>query len=391
MSRLMRTLVLFFIALLPLTAVLAQRQAPPPPPAITPVPGSPTQGALPPFPTQGGGFPGLPTGGAPGFPTPAAPGFPTQGAGTPGAQPGPPLVLPTQPAVLPEVTAEITSEATLEATAEPEVNAALELLISLRPDIELLADALIGVGQRPEGWSGTLDINDSQLPLLMRLDLELLAGTVLGAEVRPREWFGTVSSTPYALARDIRHDLEVLADATVGRDGGGRPAGWIGAEPIMRCSRATQSLVGLLQASGVFQLSVDPTAPDFCAQVEVQASQFTEVNLLANPAQLQQGGLASIGTGAGAGTATIINDFAAAFLDRGASLRVGVIPNGLELTPIARSYSQFSNMMLVRGADFELFIDYQFTSVSEDQFEALPDVDSITIDPYCAADWCEAG
>lgn len=368
MKRLPRALVLMILLVLPLTAVLAQQQQPPPPPSGTEEPGGgvvqPTS-EIPPF-------------------------LLTPGAVPPGSVVGTPFIEATQPAPgtspIVEVTPEVTEVATEEAIVTDDSTL---LLLNLRPDLETLSNEMLGVGIRPEGWSGSIDLTNPQLGLLMRLDLEILAGATLGADVRPAGWFGAVPSSPYALARDIRHDIELLADAAFGDDAG-RPAGWLGGEAMMRCSRATQALVGLLEAGGVFTLQVDPTARDFCRQAEVAASQFAEVNLLSNPSLNGTLSLSGV-TAASGGTATVNTDFAAAFLDRGASLRVGVFPVGTTVTAVARSYTQFSNMLLVRGDNFELFVDYQFTSVSQAQFEALPDVDTITIDPYCGTEWCEAG
>lgn len=368
MSRIIRTAVLLLLGLIPLTVIFAQ--PPPPPPPIT------TETPLQPAPPTSEGPP-IETG-----MTSAPP-----GQGFPQATPFQPGIAPTSaapPTAVPQVTPEATPDATEEDLVE--ITDAVALLIAIRPDLELLANVLLGEGTRPETWSGTSDISNPQLALLARLDLEILAGTVLGETVRPRGWFGAVSTTPYAQARDIRHDLELLAD--VSAQDRTRPTGWLGAEPLFRCSRATQTLVGLLEASGVFQLTADPTSPEFCEAAELEASQFAEINLLSNPSF--NGSLSTV-AGAAVGTATVNTEFAAAFLDRGASLRVGVIPNGTEITPVARSYAQFSNMMLVRGENFELFVDYQFTSVSTSAFEALPDVDEGTYDPFCGADWCEAG
>jgi hypothetical protein len=268
------------------------------------------------------------------------------------------------------------------APATPNPNDPLPLLVSARSDLELLATATLG-SKRPTGWNGSLDINNPQLAILIRLDLELLAGELLGADKRPLGWFGAVPTTPFGIARDIRHDLELLADQVVQPNV--RPPGWSGADPLMRCNRALQNLVGLLERGGVFTLQVDPNAPDFCQKAEVQASQFTETNLLSKPA-----GSNPFAASAPTGPVVVNSKFAVAFLDTGASLRVGIIPNGTPITPVARSYSQFSRMMLVSGDGFEVFVDYGFTNVTEAQFKALPDVAKTENNPTCSADWCVA-
>jgi hypothetical protein len=266
----------------------------------------------------------------------------------------------------------------VETTTAPEI----PVLVSARSDIELLADDQIGI-DRPLGWSGSLDIEDPQLAILMRLDLELLAGELLGPDRRPVGWFGAVPSTSLSIARDIRHDLELLADTVIGQ--GVRPEGWIGDDPLMRCNRATQTLVNLLERGGVFVLQLNLEDPNYCTAVEIQATKFTEVNLLSNP-DVSGGDLFSAYKSSG--PYTISSGFAVGFMDRFTAQRAGVIPNGTGFTPLGRSYAQFSNMMLIQGDGFTVFVDYQFTTVTADEFEVLPDVSALTATTFCTAKWC---
>lgn len=269
-------------------------------------------------------------------------------------------------------------------TAAP-VNEALILLVDARTDLETLATSTVGI-TRPAGWSGSLDVTDPTLPLLVRFDLELLAEAVLGAGNRPAGWFGSVASTPYALARDVRHDIELLADAALGK--GTRPTGWVGTKgnTLLLCDRATQTLVNLLQRGGVFTLTIDPADPDFCLKAALEASTFSELTLLSSPADrpIFSAGVQSTLAGAH----SIDTDFAVAFLDKGAALSVGVIPKGEPITPVARSTAQFSRMTLVQGTDFLVFVDYRDTTLTEEQFEALPDAGTIETQPFCSASWC---
>ena len=250
---------------------------------------------------------------------------------------------------------------------------ALPVLVSARSDLELLATNQLG-SERPVGWSGSLDVNDPQLAVLIRLDLELLLARLLGANTRPDAWFGAVPSTPFAIARDIRHDLELLADLVIAPSV--RPPNWSGDRPIMRCDRATQNLVELLQREGRFTLTADPNQPDFCRRATVEVSQFVEASL--------QGG----GGAAAAPSYRANNSQALAFLDRSASRRAGIVPLDVVFTPVARSYAQFSNMALVRGSGFEVFMDYTSTTIPRAVFEALPDVNATGASPACTADWC---
>ncbi len=253
---------------------------------------------------------------------------------------------------------------------------ALPVLVSARSDLELLANSQLG-SDRPLGWSGSLDINDPQLALLIRLDLELLLARLLGASTRPAAWFGAVASTPFAVARDIRHDIELLADIVIAPSV--RPPDWSGDAPLMRCDRATQNLVALLQREGRFTLTTDPNQPDYCRRAAVEVSQFVEVNLLS----------ADAASAARPDGYSANNNQTLAFLDRGASRRAGIIPPAAVFTPLARSYTQFSNMALVRGDGFEVFVDYTSTTIPRAVFEALPDVNTLASAPVCAADWCE--
>jgi len=264
----------------------------------------------------------------------------------------------------------------------------LSVLVSAHSDMELLANATLGL-TRPLGWSGSSDITNAQLPLLVRLDLELLAGSLLGASIRPPGWFGAVGSSQFAIARDIRHDLELLADTTVSPNV--RPPGWVGDDPLMRCPRGTQSLVNLLERGGSFLLLVDPNSADFCAQAEYQASQFTEDLLnrggsIANNPPPASGGNV---TGLPGFTVTARPFEALAFLDRQATQRIGFIPSDIQFQAVARSYTEFSRMALVQGEGFEVYVDYTATSLTAQDFESLPDVNTVQLAAACTAEWCE--
>jgi len=116
----------------------------------------------------------------------------------------------------------------------------------------------------------------------------------------------------------------------------------------------------------------------------VQASRFAEANLLNNSGLV--GAPESVAPAAG--THTVNNSFTVGFFDLDARQRAGIIPNGDTFTPVARSSNPFSNMMLVRGNGFELFVDYATTSVTTDEFEALASMDTVTPNPTCTAEWC---
>ncbi|MDL1883369.1 hypothetical protein FBR01_06930 [Anaerolineae bacterium CFX8] len=266
--------------------------------------------------------------------------------------------------------------------------AELQLLIQARTDLELLANQQLG-SERPVGWSGSLDANDPQLALLLRLDLELLAGTLLAPDQRPLGWFGAIPGSPFTIARDVRHDLELLAD-TVSLPGV-RPNGWAGSDPLMRCSRPLQALVYLLERGGTWTLTADPFSPDFCRLAELEAVRFAE-STSAPPASAAPAPADAAAPSAAVppGSAQITGSLALGFLNRYATEHVGTIPVGTVITPVARSFTQFSRMTLVRGEGFELFVDYRDTSITDAEFAALPDVNGLTPNPTCTADWCRS-
>ena len=317
------------------------------------------------------------------------------------AQDGPIIVTPifvtpggsalvTPDPALPQPTAVIVT-AVPPATSTPlpaVINDALPVLISARSDLELLASSQMNA-ERPLGWTGSLDIGDPQLGLLIRLDLELLAGQTVGLDARPIGWFGAVGGTPYTIARDIRHDLELLADTLVSP--GVRPPGWSGSDPLLRCGRATQSLVRLIERGG-YLTQADPNSPNFCAQAELEASGYVEANLLAElpaPPPPVAGVVSGALTGL-TGTTRANLRGVAVFRDRNARQRIGVLPRGVAFAAVARSTAPFSNMMLVRGEGFEVFIDYTFTTFGLAEFESLPDVAGVTdVLPQCTAEWCD--
>lgn len=268
-------------------------------------------------------------------------------------------------------------------TPTPVISPEARILLDVRADLEVLADEQLGVGVRPEGWSGDADPTNTQLGLLARLDLELLYGGLVDVATRPAGWFGAVGSTPVAIARDVRHDLELMADLFYGP--GARPDGWRSSDPLYKCNRATQTLIELLQRGGLFVLEVEANDPNFCYNAEVAATRFAETRILAS----------NLESGLFNNALTVLSeyqidtDFAVAFLDPSASIKVGVIPRGTPVQVIARSYAQYSNMILVSGADFQVYIEYQNTTLTDEQFRGLPNLNTFAPSPNCFAEWCE--
>ncbi len=227
-------------------------------------------------------------------------------------------------------------------------------------------------------------MSDPQLPVFLRLNLEILAGTIFGADTRPDGWFGAIFSTPLAIARDLRHDLELVADQIVGV-GTIRPAGWQGGDPLMRCDRGTQALVTLIERTG-FASAVDFSQADACAQLANQAAQYAEEQLIQ-----PDFGSEAAQTNTTTGSTSILpyrvsSPYTVAFLDRRAREGIGAIPLNIGFRPIGRSDTAFSNMMLISGEGFQLYVDYTTTDLSYSDFATLPPVGSDTT--YCSAAWC---
>lgn len=320
------------------------------------------------------------------------------------AQQQPPATLPPIPsptfdptfAVTPDVTAEVVPLMTpapgMEpppAAATPVLSAAdaeaLPHLLSARGDLELLAGQLFGVAQRPNGWNGSIDVNDPRLSLLIRYDLELLAANHLGADTRPAGWFGGVVSVPLAFARDIRHDLELLADVVMGTSTI-RPAGWQGDDPLMRCDRTTQALITVLQDEG-YGFNIDFGQMNYCDSLDLEIAQFVERTILQPPpAPVTVDEIAAFNENQ---PFRAENYYVVAFYDRHARRRAGVIPEGTGFAPISRSGFGFSNMMIVEGNGFRIFVDYLTTPVTTEEFEALPEIGDGTVLTTCNAAWCE--
>jgi hypothetical protein len=297
----------------------------------------------------------------------------------------------------PAATQEVTAPANLPPAPTPEGTPgigqreleALPILITVTADIELLADQVYGAGNRPEGWSTNMSASDPQLPVFLRLNLEIMAENVFGANQRPPGWFGTVFSAPLAIARDLRHDLELVADQVIGAPTI-RPAGWQGDNPLMRCDRATQALITLLGRAG-FEVAIDFTQPDACAQASLVASQYAEQNLIQPAAggdttTAEGGGEAPPDTSAAFSPYQVESPYVVAYYDTRAQRRAGVIPIGTGFTPRGRSYTAFSNMMMVSGDGFILFVDYTTTPLTDLEFYALQEAGTGT---ECEAAWCE--
>lgn len=261
-----------------------------------------------------------------------------------------------------------------------------QILLRARNDLEVLANATLGIVERPPGWSGTFDLQDPQMSLKARLDLEILADAL--ATERPSAWSGIQATTEYGIARDIRHDLELLADAVVAPSV--RPPNWIGDVPVMRCERSTQALALLLLSQANYIPTSSPASPTYCKDLSIELSLYTELNLL-DAELLMRAAAVNAPAPLEAPSPYVPLNLAnqtAAYLDRAAQQQAGIMPSGTLVRPVARSYAQFSRMMLVEGEGFLVFVDYQDTGLQTALFEQLADLATVQSTTFCAATWC---
>ena len=130
-------------------------------------------------------------------------------------------------------------------------------VFDVRNDLELLADQVLGVNTRPQGWTGNISVDSLSFVADVWLDNELLADVVFGEGVRPREWFGVTVSIANILARNVRHDLELMATQVFGS--GERPQEWRGSPvPTIRCERSLQNLLTVISRF----YGISPTTPE---------------------------------------------------------------------------------------------------------------------------------
>ena len=142
--------------------------------------------------------------------------------------------------------------------------------LDARADLELLANAALSEGERPEGW--TFNVNNVSSPTYIAdlwFDHELLADAIFGGE-RPPGWRGApTTNNPAVVLGNVRGDLELAADEQFGVNN--RPAEWRGAAPIFRCERTAQNLVRLLREQFQVTFATADTTVNFCLAIAGEA------------------------------------------------------------------------------------------------------------------------
>jgi hypothetical protein len=146
------------------------------------------------------------------------------------------------------------------------------LILDTRADLEILADSVLGEGQRPEGWTFNDDVTSTRSVADLWFDTELLANAVFGATVRPPEWVGATTTNAPLLARNVRFNLELAADRFF--NGRTRPDEWRGAPATLLCSRTLQNVINLLETYYDVQFTTLESVVNYCATIEIEAEEY---------------------------------------------------------------------------------------------------------------------
>lgn len=267
----------------------------------------------------------------------------------------------------------------------------------VRADLNALSRVVFRENVFPIGWT------DGKDNVSVRQDLELLkaAASQVGQPVDEANWFGeTAFGADWEASRAIRHDLELLADAKVAV--GQRPEGWSAFEPLVRCSLEDQEFALLMQAETGYVATTPGSDPDYCGQVVLEYSRFVEDQVsttIQTPpvsAPAEGAGAADAGGGGGEVIANVGNIAARAYnpiayLDRGARIRVGVIPRGTAFTALARNSAPDSSMAYVSGLGFNVWISVKFTDLQDNEYASLPYAENVEYQLpqlLCFANFC---
>lgn len=252
---------------------------------------------------------------------------------------------------------------------------------AIRGDLERLGNELLGLNTRPSLWSGNLDEESATFAYDIDVDMNLLADTVednpeVGRGLRPEGWKPFGVSSLIVTERNMRHNLELLTDLTLGK--GVRPHGWQGIDPILQCSLLEQGLVTLLERQYDFVVDtiVFSDADTFCAETIAAANHIAE-----NPPQRTEEEEEEDSR------YVAESEYAFAYLDPAALEYMGVMPFGTEFRAWYRNFGE-STMMFVSGQDFAVYIDMRWTTMDEDIFNTLPNLDNVVPLTFCDAHWC---
>lgn len=252
------------------------------------------------------------------------------------------------------------------------------LVLSVRGDLERLTDEVLGVDVRPEAWADNTDVESDSFYPDLAADLERLADIILQGR-RPDTWVELVAFNESSRLRTLRFNLELLADVHMGF--GVRPNNWQGESEIFRCAPRLQNLILLTEQAYQYELpQTDAEGPAFCALVN------TDVNFaIENPPTQEEQEEIEATIQAFDFNAESRNAFA--YLDTAALQYMGVLPWGTKFRAWYRNFGE-STMMFVSGPDFAVYIDRRWTTLSEETFAGLPNLEGRVPLTFCDAEWC---
>lgn len=283
-----------------------------------------------------------------------------------------------------------------------EVDVIVEVLLpanmpngDLRADLNRLYTIVVGSEEFPTEWSG------DTTPAGIRQDLEYMRRVTSNIlrEITDADWFGAVFGSDWVVARANRHDLEILAYFKTPSDD--QPEGWTYTGPdLVRCPRAVQNLVALIEFGGGFTYEPTAISPDYCQFISRQATSFVESGVggpgigggtIPTGDQPTDGGITMGPVETAVGGVSALATSPNAYLDRRARVQIGVIPRNTPLTALARSGGENSRMMYVVGEGFQVWAAWPWTTMTETQYLSLPLVDNILLPPLlCYAYWCQS-
>ncbi|MFZ4814648.1 MAG: hypothetical protein ACOYL5_08940 [Phototrophicaceae bacterium] len=154
---------------------------------------------------------------------------------------------------------------------------------ALRADLETLADAQLGTGNRPDNWTSNIDGTTPTYISDLWFDSELLANVVFGVNTRPRGWLGVTVDRAEVIARNTRIDVELTADDVYGFDV--RPPSWVGATPLYRCDRIIINIYAILADYLRFSSAIDEGEVGYCVLLERELRDFILIDQALEPVE----------------------------------------------------------------------------------------------------------
>ena len=244
--------------------------------------------------------------------------------------------------------------------------------LAVRGDLERLADERKGLNVRPDGWRRNTDRESPTLASDIFLDMELLADDLLGPGQRPENYSGSIPNNPVFAAYSLRADVERLANAA-GQVV--RPRGWQGTDPVGACAPLDQAMVRVVTDLYDYTVPAIPADAGFCPALNVSVNTIAE-----NPPPAPEESAPDLFFSGEA-------QWAFAYLDVAATEYMGQMPGGVRFRAWYRNFNE-SNMMFVSGEDFAVFIDRRWTTMDVEVFNRLPTLEGVKPLTFCDASWC---